>query len=1107
MARKTLQEVTYTFTPSTRIITIPKIIPRERLLLITNVTSNTVIYNFSDPALTATQYLTYVSPGVLWADQETYYLNQIVSFNNNLYIVTTAGTSGTTPPTHTTGDVTATGGTAVLTFFKTALPQGVEETYILLTFNTAAMAATDKLQIVTEEADDTFLPAESYVDPVSKFRTSSPQSLIDTDFEYGTQPTKWESLSLVGNRPFAYFDVTTPFGVTGGSFGAITNVSTAAGNPTRTVTVAHTSGTVPVGTPIFLQGNTNAALNGWFTVETSAAASFTFTSPVPLPAATSYFDATKTFGYVGTFYSGSVESGDGATRCGIGVSLTANTAFVASTLTMTGASSSGTTVTVVSTFGLAVGALPTISGGTGTFAAGTFVTQVLSDTQFVVNVAPSVALSAATITVPVVTVTTLAPHGLYAGNFVSIIGTTATTNPPNGNWVIATVPTVNTFTINVLNAPTGGNITPAALSTYRTLYSRSLAQNVHRPFDGGVNFTVGSTPSAGNQLIRQTRRYFRYQSGKGVQFSTGTMLKPLFNVNSITSSGTTATVTTAFPHNLLPNARVVVGGSTDVAYNGVFSVASTPSPTTFTYITRTAPANATAPGFPLQVGPYNWSGSTIRLGMFDDQNGLFFEYDGQQLYAVARRSTDQISGTVTATVGSSTITGSGTFFSTQVLPGDMLNIRGMSYLVTTVQSDTTLTISPEYRGTATVSNVTVSLRRERRFPQSQWNMDRMDGTGPSGYALDLNKIQMFYMDYSWYGAGAVRWGFKDQRGNVIYGHRLANANNESEAYMRSGNLPARYEVGTNPATYSILTSTLSSAATSGLVLQNASLFPNSGSVIISGNTSSAPIEYVNYTSKSGNTLNGLTRAVAGGNIAPQTWTYSATAPIGVRLAGATFNPSVSHWGSSVIMDGRFDDDKQFIFQGGMNSSVTNLPLNGSLNHALLSIRLAPSVDSGLTGLLGSRDIINRMQLTMQTTDVALIAGSANTIVRIQLILNGRFTNPGASTWQNVGGSSLSQIMFHPTTGTLATVAGGETIYSFFITVPTSSTGYLTQDLTKVRDLGTSILGGGTLATGNTTSSNVYPDGPDILTITASMIAGQNNGGQINARIAWTEAQA
>lgn len=77
-------------------------------------------------------------------------------------------------------------------------------------------------------------------------------------------------------------------------------------------------------------------------------------------------------------------------------------------------------------------------------------------------------------------------------------------------------PTSNTFTFDVANAPTG---TITATGGTQNLYQRSFGSTVHRPYDGGVNFTAG-TPYHGNQLVRQTRRYFRYQSGKGIQFST-----------------------------------------------------------------------------------------------------------------------------------------------------------------------------------------------------------------------------------------------------------------------------------------------------------------------------------------------------------------------------------------------------------------------------------------------------------------------------------------------------------------------------------------------------------------------------------------------------------
>jgi hypothetical protein len=74
------------------------------------------------------------------------------------------------------------------------------------------------------------------------------------------------------------------------------------------------------------------------------------------------------------------------------------------------------------------------------------------------------------------------------------------------------------------------------------LFSRPLGYSVHRSFDGGVQFS-NLSPSQGYQVIRQTRRYFRYQSGKGIQFSTGSILKPSIPADDISSIGTTCTIT------------------------------------------------------------------------------------------------------------------------------------------------------------------------------------------------------------------------------------------------------------------------------------------------------------------------------------------------------------------------------------------------------------------------------------------------------------------------------------------------------------------------------------------------------------------------------------
>ena len=63
----------------------------------------------------------------------------------------------------------------------------------------------------------------------------------------------------------------------------------------------------------------------------------------------------------------------------------------------------------------------------------------------------------------------------------------------------------------------------------------------------------------------------------------------------------------------------------------------------------------------------------------------------------------------------------------------------MAYVVQSIISDTSLVIYPEYRGAANISNCIVSKRVEERYPQSTWNIDRCDGTGSTGFSLDLTK--------------------------------------------------------------------------------------------------------------------------------------------------------------------------------------------------------------------------------------------------------------------------------------------------------------------------------------------------------------------------------
>jgi hypothetical protein len=135
-----------------------------------------------------------------------------------------------------------------------------------------------------------------------------------------------------------------------------------------------------------------------------------------------------------------------------------------------------------------------------------------------------------------------------------------------------------------------------------------------------------------------------------------------------------------------------------------------------------------------------------------------------------------------------------------------------------------------------------------------------------------------------------------------------------------------------------------------------------------------------------------------------------------------------------------------------------------------------------------------MQMVLRSID-AFSTGAGMSFL-ITLRLNGRLSG---GTFTNAGGSSLSQVAFH-TAG--QTIFGGEDIFAFFTTTP-GVTGYT---LELVRDLGNSILGGGNSLNVPTTNQNVYPDGPDMITICATNVTAVTTN-SINARISWTEAQA
>ena len=108
------------------------------------------------------------------------------------------------------------------------------------------------------------------------------------------------------------------------------------------------------------------------------------------------------------------------------------------------------------------------------------------------------------------------------------------------------------------------------------------------------------------------------------------------------------------------------------------------------------------------------------------------------------------------------------------------------------------------------------VRTDTFVSQSTWNLDKMNGTGPSGNTLDVSKAQIYTMDYEWLGVGRIRYGVV-QKGILIYVHEINNYNSLETVYLRNPNLPIRYEISThkNTTTGSLMTQICSTVISEG----------------------------------------------------------------------------------------------------------------------------------------------------------------------------------------------------------------------------------------------------------------------------------------------------
>jgi len=952
-------------------------------------------------------------------------------------------------------------------------------------------------------------PYDFGTDAIERQRVSLGQSLIDADFEYGIQPTKWQTHQEIRKTP-SFFEVP-------GTDLVITDV-VSDGKAVSNIYVGTTSALPPVGSVITVNGITNYErttdrAEGFFLVTANATTPGAFLS---LPA--------NTFTY---FSKGTISAGQMVTP--------------------------STTIRKGNVF----------NGGNCKIS----VDRITQNSNLV-------------------TVYTSNTHGMVPGtplcsnnwSGTGVVGV-------NGNFFVEGVPQSNSFIFSSLVAAAG-----STLPTNGSIFVQPYSTVTHRPFDGGVLLTP-LVCTHGAMVCRQSKKVFRYQSGKGLLWSSGTLFCPNNDISRVIASdvvpGSNITVQTDVYHGAQVGATIQLRGILTTGFNGTYTVVSVNDSKSVNVLATTT-LGATIPTFQNQPRFIlsKWHGSSARAGCFDDQNGLFWEWDGQTLWAVKRSSTFQLAGTVitvpngqtlvgntytdslitTVAYGSLAITfpttvnvgdvstqvtvtstaglvkgmhvisqfypgyidtayivsvdsdtaftigfapitvqvpfgnktGNVTFvypttrFQDQLKVGDKFVLRGMTHTVTAILSQGVLNFNPPFRGLA---NFTVPVKASRvidiRVNQSNFNRDTLDGLGASGYKVDVTKMQMIGLQYTWYGAGFVDFMMRGSDGNWVFAHRIRNNNVNDEAYMRTGNLPVRYElINEMNAAVSTLNGQITTTTSNILLNDDTTYWPPAGIVLIDS-------ELMYYSSKGSFALNGITRATSFNyviNDAPRTFTassaHSHADKATVLLVSITVTPSLTHWGSAFLMDGSFDQDRGYYFNYA-NVYTSNITTTQSVQTAvpLFMLRLAPSVSNGIVGNIGDRDLLNRAQLLLQKMEV-----TADQTLNVIGIMNPQgFTN---ITWTpvnsvaNQGQPSFTQVSNSFTYS--GNYQGGERILS------TITAGGATNviDLKELKELTGGIISG----------PNFSPDGPDTLVLYAGN-ASTSNITNVIVNLFWSEAQA
>lgn len=111
-----------------------------------------------------------------------------------------------------------------------------------------------------------------------------------------------------------------------------------------------------------------------------------------------------------------------------------------------------------------------------------------------------------------------------------------------------------------------------------------------------------------------------------------------------------------------------------------------------------------------------------------------------------------------------------------------------------------------------------------KISQSSWNLDKLDGTGPSGFNLNVDNVAVFVIEYCCHGDNLIRFGVQCNK-NIIWAHEIMSENQFAHPKLRNPTLSIAFEVINTTATASA--SSFRLYTVSAEVSSNSSIVPAS----------------------------------------------------------------------------------------------------------------------------------------------------------------------------------------------------------------------------------------------------------------------------------------